>query len=328
MNCLICDGAVGVVTHAIEGYREGTSFEVSHCPSCDTKFSLPLKSDDGIYESIYSQVERVPGYSRYFRIAEAVSKTDSPLNLLMCQEEAYWGLATQLATLARSDEKIVEVGCGQGYLTYSFIRAGYNATGIDISEVAVGLARSRYGDFYHCCSIEKYVRDVGGAPKYVVMSEVVEHLENPLEVVREAFSSLAPGGSLILTTPNMDAYPGAIWDTDLPPVHLFWFSYESFRHMGAILGARTEFFDFKEYYKRYPKIKYTADAGRGERTSILAGSGSILRDSPSPPIGKNLYSRIPTKIAAPMKRLLARKRGMQLFSADKPGTICVTFRKE
>lgn len=328
MNCLICGGMVSVMASKVNGYRQGTSFEIAHCTRCDTKFSLPLKSDEGIYESIYAQVEKVPGYSRYFRIAEAVISSKSPLNLLMRQEEAYWGLATQLFNLARPSEKIIEIGCGQGYLTYSLVRAGYNVVGLDISEVAVGLAQARYGDFYSCSSIEKYVSDVDGAPKFVVMSEVVEHLENPLEVIQQAFSALAAGGSLILTTPNMDAYPEAVWDTDLPPVHLFWFSYESFRNIGTNLGARTEFFDFGEFYRKYPKIKYPADAGWGKRASILSNSGAVIREGTSPSIGKRFRDRIPSKIAASLKRLSARRRGMQLFNADKPATICVTLTKE
>ena len=262
MNCKICDEPLCASMPTINGYSRGTSFEIAHCLNCDTKFSLPLQSDGRVYEYIYSQVKTVPGYSRYFRIAEAVKDSKNPLDFLSRQEEAYWGIAVQLASLARPEDKVIEVGCGQGYLTYSLIRSGYDAVGLDISRVAVDLATERYGNFYSCCSIEKYVHDIGKAPNHVIMSEVIEHLENPMAVVHEAFSALAPGGSLIMTTPNMEAYPGAVWDTDLPPVHLFWFSYQSFRKIGASLKADTSFFNFHEYYSKYPKIKYPADAGK------------------------------------------------------------------
>jgi 2-polyprenyl-3-methyl-5-hydroxy-6-metoxy-1,4-benzoquinol methylase len=327
MNCLICGGALSLLGAAIVGYRRGTSYEIAHCFSCNTKCALPLKSDDRIYENIYSQVERVSGYSRYFQIAKAVQGADHPLDLLMRQEEAYWGVATQIADLVRANENIVELGCGQGYLTYSLVRAGYNVIGLDISNIAVDLARSRYGDLYRCSSIENYIQDVGESPKCVVMSEVIEHLENPIAVIKSAYSALAPGGSLIITTPNMDAYPGAIWDTDLPPVHLFWFSPQSFRRIGETLGAEVEFFNFNKYYKRFPKIKYDADAGRGDRPPILAESGEILQEKTSRSIDRDFRNRLPRLIAAPAIIINAYTKGMQLFSSEKPGTICVTLNK-
>jgi SAM-dependent methyltransferase len=38
----------------------------------------------------------------------------------------------------------------------------------------------------------------------VVASEIIEHLENPRQFLRQVFSILKPGGQLILTTPNVD----------------------------------------------------------------------------------------------------------------------------
>ena len=39
--------------------------------------------------------------------------------------------------------KVLDVGCGTGHLAIALARRGYNVTGIDISRVAVGMARAR-----------------------------------------------------------------------------------------------------------------------------------------------------------------------------------------
>ena len=40
----------------------------------------------------------------------------------------------------------------------------------------------------------------------IVAAEVIEHLENPRFVVRELFRLVAPGGTVIITTPNNEAF--------------------------------------------------------------------------------------------------------------------------
>lgn len=51
-------------------------------------------------------------------------------------------------------------------------------------------------------------------------------------------------GRIILTTPNRDYYGSdAVWQTDLPPVHVFWLGRESFRRLAEQHGLRVRFAD-------------------------------------------------------------------------------------
>jgi len=137
--------------------------------------------------------------------------------------------------------------CGMGYLTYAFNRRGYDCTGVDLSRAAVSEAKRRYGDHYYVSDVGA---DSGGDDKkydVVVLTEVIEHVEDPLALLRSIGKSLNPGGEIILTTPNKDCYSADdVWNTDLPPVHLWWFSHDSLTELVARSGyTRCGFLDFK-----------------------------------------------------------------------------------
>jgi 2-polyprenyl-3-methyl-5-hydroxy-6-metoxy-1,4-benzoquinol methylase len=66
----------------------------------------------------------------------------------------------------------------------------------------------------------------------VIAVEIIEHLENPRNFLREIFAKLAPGGRLILTTPNLDN-PVSI----AMFIRLGWFQ---FRLVSMVCGKRLQ----------------------------------------------------------------------------------------
>lgn len=75
----------------------------------------------------------------------------------------------------------------------------------------------------------------------IVMMQVLEHLENPTEALREACSLLRPGGLVILAVPNIDGptclFPEAI--TNLPPHHLSRWREVTLVFLGRACGLQT-----------------------------------------------------------------------------------------
>jgi 2-polyprenyl-3-methyl-5-hydroxy-6-metoxy-1,4-benzoquinol methylase len=66
----------------------------------------------------------------------------------------------------------------------------------------------------------------------ITATEIVEHLENPRHFLRQCFSSLKPGGCLILTTPNVDS---ALSRAMLIRYGAFqWFSQKNYQSEGHI----------------------------------------------------------------------------------------------
>lgn len=95
--------------------------------------------------------------------------------------------------------RLLEIGCGPGWALERFARAGYEARGIDVSEVAAEAARSR-GLAVERRDIEE--DDLEGRYEVVALLEVLEHLVEPLRALAKARGVLEGGGRLVVSLPN------------------------------------------------------------------------------------------------------------------------------
>jgi SAM-dependent methyltransferase len=291
-ECLLCGGRAIIKHNEYPGYQEPDTYKIIHCTLCNTAFSLPRKDSSEIYENIYKNGDKVPGYSRYWRYARVIKEIADPLDYLAESHEDYWSVREALTMLVkeRPSAKILEIGSGLGYLTYALNKAGYNVTGMDVSQTAVNQARENFGDYYICKELFEYS---GGSPELfdvVILTEVIEHVSDPLEFIKAIIRLLKPGGRAIITTPNKSFYPAeVIWASDLPPVHCWWLSEESMNYIAGKLGVTNSFINFMGYYKknyhsidtrslllhRLPKSFFSSDGALIRE----AGSGSKLKES-------------------------------------------------
>jgi SAM-dependent methyltransferase len=253
--CPLCASATRLVARDLPGYRSDLTFSVRECDSCEVSFAMPLNVDATLYTWIYDQYEHVPGYARYHAYFQSIKREPDPLRFLTDQEGAYWACATYLrearARLGR-EPRILEVGCGAGYFTYALRQAGFNVTGADISRPAILQAKNHFGDFYQELDVQAPVRP--GRVRYdiVVMLEVIEHVASPVTFLRAARNFLESRGELFLTTPNKGIHPAeSVWDTDLPPVHLFWFAENSFTALARQLQGEAHFCDFCDFFSTH-----------------------------------------------------------------------------
>lgn len=96
----------------------------------------------------------------------------------------------------------VDVGCGCGHSTA--IMKGFcpgDWTGVDFGESAIVEARKLFPDIrFRYFPIPEDIPM--NAYDGVVCSEVIEHVEDPADFVRALVNVTAPGGVLVLTTPN------------------------------------------------------------------------------------------------------------------------------
>jgi 2-polyprenyl-3-methyl-5-hydroxy-6-metoxy-1,4-benzoquinol methylase len=297
-------GVVASPAVAVPGYQQGKSYGIRECAGCGAVMATPLQSPAEIYQHIYTQPERIPGYARYAAYAKIVESIEQPLAYLASQEECYWAIADALGRyFPERSAKILEVGCGMGYLTASLRRAGYEQVlGIDLSSNAIDAARRRYGGFYREADVLTFATETVERFDVVVLSEVIEHLEDPQAVVAAACLLLKPQGILICTTPNRDfgGWARQHWATDLPPVHLWWLGERAMRALAQRCNTTMELTDFTEWnrrhYRRYQKALQRSRRAAVELTPMLDPEGRPLT-------------------VAPVHNLHARSRIRQLVSA-------------
>lgn len=188
-------------------------------------------------------------------------------------EEAYWGIRESLTEiiLDKKNSKILEIGCGLGYLTYALRSEKYDVQGLDISKEAIENARNMFGDYFICMDLFKLVQTKNEAFDLVILTEVIEHVERPIEFICAILKLLKNNGKLILTTPNRSLAPSdIIWDTEAPPVHHWWFSEDSMKYIANKLALDFRFITFERYYKKYP-LEYKVNKLRKKvlRTPII-----------------------------------------------------------
>jgi 2-polyprenyl-3-methyl-5-hydroxy-6-metoxy-1,4-benzoquinol methylase len=278
--CKICNTDSVANIGKINGYRLGTEFDILECKNCKTSYTNPCFSDEKIYDSIYKNITKVPGYSRYFYLAKNILNQRNPIKFIMNVDDCYYGIAKFIIDRVKNKSKslIYEVGCGQGYLTYALVMAGYKSIGIDISSEAIKLARSRYGDHYISGDLTSFIKNGGERPNHIISSEVIEHISNPILFISEMMDLLKLDGSLILTTPNKLISDNQPWGTELPPVHLWWFTKNSLIQIAKNLSCEIEFIDLSDFYKNNNKYRINENKFKQIRTSILKEDYSISQN--------------------------------------------------
>lgn len=96
---------------------------------------------------------------------------------------------------------LLDLPCGDGLLTAMFTKRFKRVVGVDASASHLASARRRLpGVEFH----EALIEDLRLEERFdtVAMLNVLEHVENPVHVLRCAASFLAPGGVLIVHVPN------------------------------------------------------------------------------------------------------------------------------
>jgi len=262
MQCCLCNQEADCKNDQQPGYQQSSSFEIYHCSHCSTAFAWPMDVNHQLYELIYSKIDQIHGYERYARYATDILYSDTPLEYLSDKEEIYWGIQQYLKNCLKNEPKILEVGCGFGYLTYALAIAGYDVVGLDISQVAVDKAKRRYGNKYICSDVQDYASKVGPQYDVIILTEVIEHIPDVKSFLASLDLLLSPQGEIVLTTPNRSCYPNHIlWETEPPPVHLWWFSETSIEFIAKDMGYDVHFIDYtlfnkgKSFTLSYPKGK-------------------------------------------------------------------------
>jgi ubiquinone/menaquinone biosynthesis C-methylase UbiE len=102
--------------------------------------------------------------------------------------------------------RILEIGCGRGGFSIRLANLGeYEVVGADFSEAAItharARARGRKNLLFELQDIQNLTYD-SASFDLVISCETIEHVPRPLDALHELARVLAPGGRLLLTTPN------------------------------------------------------------------------------------------------------------------------------
>lgn len=172
----------------------------------------------------------------------------SHLQELVELEDNYWWHVAKRKLVTRLLKKhcpppgrLVEGGVGSGRNLVEFSELGYDVTGFDLMPESVTHVRNR--------GIEDVrVHDLGQPwpvePKSiraVVLLDVLEHVEFPIEVLKHVYDSLADDGAVVITVP---AHPWLYsrWDEQLG--HFRRYTVKEFRSHASQAGFRVQWLNY------------------------------------------------------------------------------------
>jgi len=264
-TCCVC-GSVGELLYdQLRDRLYGTTgtWNLKRCPSSDCGLAWldPMPSQEELhraYKSYYTHTavpdslvyrfrQRVKrGYAGLaYGYRQRVSLLDRLLALPLLflpslREQAASGL---MYLRAEHTGRLLEIGCGSGTFLDGMQQLGWNVEGIDTDPQAIENARRNYSLKLRKGTLAEQ-RFPSATFDAIVVCHVFEHVPDPRALLSECRRILAPGGTLVITTPNILSMGHrrfqSAWVHLDPPRHLHIFSPDSLRRMVAESGLTTE----------------------------------------------------------------------------------------
>lgn len=226
-NCPVCRGPVetNVLCRATLGPGTG-EYDLAECPACGVRFLDPLPQVEHLQKFYGNQYYGTDWY-----------------------KQRGWGMAFAKSALRDLPPgRFLDIGCGLGFFMESVRRhAGWEVYGVEFGAGAVEFARRELGLDVRRGSLE----EAGFGESffdYIQIRNVLEHVTDPVALLRECRRILKPGGTFHLFVPN-----GAVDSLDLirfereegragvsKSGHLFFFPRRTLLRMFDETGFRVE----------------------------------------------------------------------------------------
>jgi len=123
--------------------------------------------------------------------------------------------------------RLLEVGCGDGRTMTKMKDLGWQVEGQEVDLNATRVVAEKTGLPVHCGELE-CLKIPDKTYDAIVMVHVIEHVPDPISLLKECYRLLKPGGTLVAITPNMESLGhrefGKSWRDLDAPRHLQVFS--------------------------------------------------------------------------------------------------------
>lgn len=226
VDCPLCRGPRREVLLEAPDLGPGSSglyFAVVRCPDCGLCFTNPRPTPASIGQ-FYPDVYRPHRTPRPGRPSWRRGRRE--------RQTLPW----------HGQGRLLDFGCGGGSYLQRMHSLGWRVAGLDVSAAAVQRVRSALGLHALVGTLPHPLLEPAGFD-VITMWHSLEHVHDPLTVLREARRLLAPGGRLLVAAPNIAGLPfrwfGPAWYALDVPRHLTHFTPATLERMLRCAGFRT-----------------------------------------------------------------------------------------
>lgn len=195
ITCLLCEvsSPSELVSATVRDIPNG-SVKAVRCLSCGhvQLHPLPSETEDEAFYASDQQTRRLMGDINFpLWKSKSAADTDRRID---------W-----LCSLAQPSEgEVLDIGCGYGFYVDALVKAGFQATGMDVSRERLDLARKHMkGDFIQGKLSDDFLAKYRNRFSVVTLFHVLEHVRTPAQFLRSCASLVAPGGRLLVEVPNL-----------------------------------------------------------------------------------------------------------------------------
>jgi 2-polyprenyl-3-methyl-5-hydroxy-6-metoxy-1,4-benzoquinol methylase len=198
---------------------------IQQCPACGLGHAEPGGFEPTTYYTAdYFNGSHSDGYADY-RGAEPVLRKEFARTV---------GFIRKIVPSGR----LLDIGCAYGFFLQE-AKPFYEVSGIELAADAAAYCRANGLDVHAGIADENALSRVGPLDG-ITLFDVIEHLPEPHDVLSLAARHLKPGGIVVLTTGDFGSLAaklmGPKWRLMTPPQHLWFFTRESVRRIGARCG--------------------------------------------------------------------------------------------
>lgn len=152
--------------------------------------------------------------------------------------------------------RILDIGCGYGDLLIYFKSRGCVVKGVDLDERAVSEGRRLGLDLVPGTGFE--LDPAQGTFDRVILCHSLEHVPDPLRLLKHAGRLLAPGGEIHIAVPNGDSadfeQQGILWGHLSHPLHNWFFNASTLAGLVERTGLKVKWVGFSPFWRQRRKL--------------------------------------------------------------------------
>jgi len=225
-HCLLCGSDQTPTVFEANDYFTGKRFEIRQCAACGFAFTWPQPRNlDEFYP---------PQYRRYGGLTAWLFKTFDG------------GRAAAVARSIAANGRALEIGCGPGWMSEAVRRQGWTVVGNERTVDSTTIATRQRGLALFVGGLDA----VKSTSQFdlVIIHQVLEHLDDPLQTLAGIARVLKPGGKVLIGVPNFASWQARFtrqhWQHLEVPRHLGHFTPQTIQDACKRVGLEVESFRF------------------------------------------------------------------------------------